>query len=476
MRSWFRTYVVALGVSGVVVVSGLVGVNIAIDRKINNIERVDLTVAQNTEPGEPANFLLIGSDTRAFVETDEQQEAFGDPTVEGGQRSDTIMVVHVEPEQQTGVLVSFPRDLVVDIPGIGQSKINAAFNEGPQLVIDTLKQNFDIDIHHYLEVDFSSFEGIVSAIGGVPIYFSLPARDEVTGFHAAHYGVAGCYTLDGPTSLAYVRSRHYEEFIDGEWQETGAAAPDLFRIQRQQAFMRRLAVEAVKESLNNPLAANTIADEALAELKADDDLSRTDINKLISAFRSVDPNDPNSIQMLTVPTTPAESSSLGQYLELNETEAEPIFSLLRQTTPAPDVSGGPAPAEIRVRVFNGSGVTGLAAPTSDEHVAQGFVPAGIGDNPEGGVDTTQIRYRSDSADKAEVVQAFLGGVGELVEDDSIVEADVQVVLGPDFQGVTPAVTEAPVDTAPTTAAPPETGTPETVAPPEGEPVADPTQC
>ena len=85
------------------------------------------------------NFLIIGSDTRSFVQSEADQEAFTDrdTTVDGPARSDTMMVLHADGEDSYAV--SFPRDLLVDVPGLGEQKINAAFNKGPQLVIDTLK-------------------------------------------------------------------------------------------------------------------------------------------------------------------------------------------------------------------------------------------------------------------------------------------------------------------------------------------------
>ncbi len=118
-----------------------------------------------------------------------------------------------------------------------------------------------------------------------------------------------------------------------------------------------------------------------------------------------------------------------------------------------------------MRVFNGSGQSGLASKTGTELQQQGFVNVGVGNQPR--VNATQIHYRPGSLDKARVVQSYLGGVGKLVEDKSIVEADVAVVLGPDFKAVTPPPNAAPPDSAtpaPTTAAP----APSTAAAREGE--------
>jgi len=470
VRAWLLTYAIALSIATTVTVGGLASVNFLYDQKVKNIDRVDVEVDENTDPAEPANFLLIGSDTRAFVSTPEEEEAFGDESDAGGQRSDTLMVVHVDPAERKGLLVSFPRDLLVEIPGMGEQRINSAYNEGPQKVIDTVQEFFGIPIHHYLEVDFAGFGSIVDAVGGVKIYFSSAGRDEKTGFDNLTFGwQPGCYELNGGQALAYVRSRNYEENINGEWvpDPTG----DIGRIRRQQEFMRRLAAEAVATALDNPLRANRIADESLAELKADEGLSRTDINKLIQAFRRADPNDVNSIEMVTFPFEEGPLFEGQSVLYPNMEVAEPLLNRLRElVTPTEESTPpeGPAPSTIRVRVFNGSGVNGAAADTASVLQAHGFQGGGIGDNPDGNIEETEVRYRPGSESKAEVVRALLTAGGELVADDSIVEADVVLVIGEDFQGVTAPAGAEPAET--TTTAAPSTAAPEST--PEDEPGKD----
>ena len=149
------------------------------------------------------------------------------------------MVVHVDPDAKTSLLVSFPRDLIVDIPGHGEAQINSAFNDGPQKVIDTLKENFDIDINHYVEVNFTAFVGIVDAIGEIPVFFPAPARDSTPGSTSRP---PGCVELDGQQALEYVRARHTRglQRETGEWEDASPRA-DLDRITRQQNFIRRLA-------------------------------------------------------------------------------------------------------------------------------------------------------------------------------------------------------------------------------------------
>jgi LCP family protein required for cell wall assembly len=471
-------FAVALAVTLPMVLAGIVGVNVFLDQKVASIPRVKLKTAPNTDPGAPANFLLIGSDSRAFVQTPEQAQAFGSQAGNGGQHSDTLMVVHVDPGQQTGYLVSFPRDLVVDIPGMGKQKINAAYDVGPQKVIDTLAQDFNIPIQHYFEVDFQSFQGIVDAMGGVSIYIPAPARDAESGFEFIPFNFhPGCYVLGGSQALAYARSRTMEEYIDGRWQVTGQDAPDLHRIERQQSFLRRLGAQAFKQSVNDPLAANKIVDKTLPKLKADNSLSRDDINKLIRSFRKVDPNDPNSLQTVTLPTVVGPTTqSLGSVLNLKQPDADLALARLRDFNSGLPKPQGPKPSQIRVRVFNGSARNSAASTTSADLQKQGFVSAGVGNHSK--LAATEVHYRRGSQDKAKVVASYLGGVGKLVEDKSVVDADVNVVLGTNFKAVT-APPNAPAPAAstpsPTPAAPASTG----AAPAKGgaqAPPADPTQC
>jgi len=486
-RPWVRVvlgrFALALAIALPLVLGGVVGVNVFIDHKIDSIPRIKVKTAADTDPGSPANFLLIGSDTRAFADlSPEEQQAFGTPQNAGGQRSDTIMVIHVDPQTKTGFLVSFPRDLEVNIPGIGQQKLNAAFNTGigggPQVVIDTLQKDFQVPIQHYLQVDFESFQGIVDSLGGVRIYLDAPSKDEMSGFDFAPFGFRpGCYTLDGASALAYVRSRDMQKLIDGRWQMPDTNAPDLARIQRQQTFLRRLASEAFSQSVKSLLTANEIADKTIPKLKADNSLNRGDINKLITSFRKVDPNDPNSLQTVTLPTVPGPTTkSLGSVLELKQPDADAVLARLRSTGSSASQPQGPSPSQIRVRVFNGSGQGGIASRVGADLQQQGFVTVGVGNSPRSNV--TEVHYRPGSLDKARVLQSYLGGTGRLVEDKGVVEADVSLVLGRDFKAVTPppGVTAPQTTTAPAaTTAPPAT----TAGGSKGKPAAppaDPTQC
>ncbi|HZP27876.1 MAG TPA: LCP family protein [Acidimicrobiia bacterium] len=459
LRAFARRYVIALLVAAVAMVGAVITVNKVIDQKVDRIPRVKLITAAAPPSGE--NFLLLGSDTRSFVKNQTQVDAFGNPTQEAGARSDTLMVVHVEPAAERTLIVSFPRDLWVPIAGHGSAKINAAFNFGPQTVIDTLKQDFDIDIHHYMDVNFESFRGIVDAIGRVPIYFPYPARDLKTGLH---FFVGGCLDLSGTQALEYVRSRSLQYYspITKKWFSPDPV-PDIGRIKRQQEFIQKLAGLAVQESLANPLTANDVADEVVKNLQADAGLTKDDIFKLIDAFRTINPNDSSSLQFATLPWKTGPNQQGQQVLYVDEPAAAPLLDQLRtfNGSAAPKV----APGSVRMQVLNGSGRNGAAQGALDRFTELGFVGTGATNNPGGRVAQTEVRYAPGQEDKGRFVLRYISPQAKLVQDSSIKGADVVVVLGTDFQAVTrPAVSSGGAATTPTTAAPAVGGPTTTTAP------------
>jgi LCP family protein required for cell wall assembly len=298
-RSFTHRFVIACVVVLALVIAGVIAGNEAVDHELAQLPRTKVTALADDHQAQGGNFLIVGSDSRQFVDSAAQAQAFGSPTQETGQRSDTLMVLHIDPTTKKALLVSFPRDLMVNIPGIGYSKINAAFNDGPDKVIETLKDNFNVDIQHYVEVSFDTFPKVVDAIGTVPVYFPTPARDLYTGLSVTQ---AGCVDLDGQSALAYVRSRHYEVPDASDptqfHEQTGS---DIQRIARQQNFLRRLATIAAHKSSSDFLKALDLADAVVPNLKVDTNLSRSDINSLIHVFLGVDPNNPQDLEMVTIP-------------------------------------------------------------------------------------------------------------------------------------------------------------------------------
>ena len=425
-------FLLALVIAGAVVGAGVVAVNTTVQHEIDRIPRVAVRTAPEVEGG--ANYLIVGSDSRAFVETSGDVTSFGDPTKETGRRSDTMMVVHVEPESGRTLIVSFPRDLWVTIPGIGNAKINAAYNSdlggGPDSIVAALKSNFDIDINHYVEVDFVTFEAMVNSIGSVPVYIDRPVVDEFTGFVAVK---AGCYQLDGTQALAWVRSRHlkYLNAQTGRLEEDPRA--DIGRIERQQEFIRRLAGTVVARSLDNPFKAKEITERTIDNLRVDEGFDTRDAFDLVEAFRGVNPDDTSALEFVTFPST--EGNAGGQaVLFPDKTNAAPMLDRVRRFD-----SGPPAapvqPADVRVKVLNGSGREGMAQKTIDGLVAAGFVKAGTGNDERGRIAVTEVRYANGADAKAQVVLTYAGTGAKLVLDPTLKDADVVLVLGADFTGL-----------------------------------------
>jgi LCP family protein required for cell wall assembly len=455
-RAFVRRYVIALGVTFVLVAGALLVGNRVIDDKISDIPRIGgLELPEG--PGEAGNFLIIGSDSRKDLNN---ETAFGSEADTGPAKSDTLMVVHIDPEAKTSLLVSFPRDLIVNVPGHGEAQINSAFNDGPQKVIDTLKENFNIDVNHYVEVNFTAFTGIVDAVGKIPVYFPRQARDQYSGLNIT---TTGCVELNGQQGLEYVRARSLEEFNPetGEWEDASPRA-DLDRITRQQNFIRRLADVAARKSGQNPLTALDVADAIVPKLTVDETLSKEDIFRLVNTFRKVNPNDDSAVEMVTIPV---EDAGDGAHLVLKQPDADSVLARLRSFGPSTEKSDEKVlPAQVRVRVLNGSGVTGQAGEAMAQFQKYSFAPAGIGDTPEPR-ETTEIHFRPGNENKALLVAAYLQGIGQAVADDSILDADVVVYTGQDFQGVKK-LTKRDLATTTTTKKPKgSSGTSKTTAPP-----------
>ena len=248
----------------------------------------------------------------------------------GAGKSDTIMILRIDPRERGAKLLSLPRDLWVPIAGTGHSrKINAAVEiGGAPLLIRTIDQNFGIDIHHYVQVDFAAFRGLVEAIDGVPIYFPYRARDREIGLDIRR---TGCVTLDPVQALAFVRSRTYEQLIDGEW-EVDLRLPDIGRIGRQQAFIRKALSRASERGARNPGTLDRLIDVGLDGITVDQELTAGDLFDLGRRFRSFDPENLETYSLDAAVTPDVVGDA--DILRLDERTAAPIFDLFRDPGPS----------------------------------------------------------------------------------------------------------------------------------------------
>lgn len=247
---------VAAGLAGLLVVLA-VGGYLWASAIFDRIEKVDVS-AQLSESPAGTNYLLVGSDNGRNP-GDQRDNVLG-------ARSDTIMVLRVVGGKAT--MLSLNRDLWVTNPATGkEGRLNATYNAGPANLIAAVTQNFGIPIDRYLEIDFVSFAGLVDSFGGIDVDFANPALDRGSGLVVP---TAGRVHLDGEQALAFVRSRHYTEVIDGREVPEGGL-PDVNRTQRQQVFLREIMAKA--GSKRNPLTLLSAADKMAAGLRVDDDMT-----------------------------------------------------------------------------------------------------------------------------------------------------------------------------------------------------------
>jgi LCP family protein required for cell wall assembly len=427
-----------LGLGVVVVVLALGGTAVAawLVMSLGEIDRYEDLSTDAAPAGEPRNYLVVGSDSRA-------ESTDGSAGSVRGQRSDTIMVVRLDPATNHADMLSIPRDLVVPIAGTGdEARINSAYSQGRQVLIDTLRDNFGIEVNHYVEIDFRGFQELVQAIGGVSLWLEDAVKDRASGLYVTD---RGCVTLDGEQALAFARSRQMQYMTPDGWSRPDPFA-DLGRIQRQQVFIRRALTRALHEARSNPLTFRDLVSIGVSSVGID---GGTDPLELARQFKDFDTDD------LTTYSVPVVESGDGATVLLDDEAAEPVFAVFRGDDPDDAASGaGVPPSAITVLPFNGTPVAGRAA-----ELAAGLEEIGFGvGTPDniGAHERTTVYHRPGDAATARQVAAYVDGGAELVEADGDLGLDldageVALVVGADHRGLLDEPT-APV-TVTTTAAP-----------------------
>ena len=200
-----------------------------------------------SQPGH--NYLLVGSDSREGLSRAERRR-FGTGAGEG-RRTDTIMLLHTG--SGPNLLMSIPRDSIVDVPGVGTTKINAAFaHGGPRLLVRTIENETGIRVDSYVEIGFAGFVNVVDAVGGIEICPKQPMKDPLANLDIGK----GCQEVDGPTALGYARSRKI------------SALGDIDRAQRQREVVSAVGAKAASPwSVLNPVRYARLADAGSSSLR-----------------------------------------------------------------------------------------------------------------------------------------------------------------------------------------------------------------
>jgi LCP family protein required for cell wall assembly len=422
-RTWPQRLLISLNVFLIVVcltTAGAVGYLYSKVRDIGRIQGISraLTPVADSGPGHVENFLIVGTDSGEGLDP-KDPVLVGRP---GGVRTDTIMILRLDPASDHAQLLSLPRDLYVPISGLHASdRINTAIQGGPSRLIETIKDDFGIPINHYIEINFFAFRQLVSAIDGVPMYFPAPVRDLKSGLDVAE---PGCITLDPIQALAFARSRAYEYYENGRWKTDPTG--DYGRVSRQQEFIRKVILRAIDKGARNPVVLNDLIGAGVEAVNHDSTLTADDLLEVGKRFKDI---NPDTLETYSVPTLAANIRG-GAVLLVTPLQAEPIFRIFRgvETT---------APDGVQLLVLNGTGAAGGATTAAEQLRKAGFgVPDGYTGNAERfDFEQTTIRYLASGAERARLVASYLAAPPVLEEVTFLLQSDVNLVVGADWQGV-----------------------------------------
>src|SRR5215469_8647237 len=318
------------------------------------------------------NILVIGSDSRNGLGGQYGKNLVTD-------QSDTMMIIHIPADRKWAEVMSVPRDSWVDIPACAmgngqvssphQFKINEAFAIGNldgnhtalgvACTVKTVERDTGIYIDHFVVVNFTGFESMVAALGGVEECNPTPINDPLSHLHLS----AGHHLLTPVQALAYVRARY-----------TLGDGSDLERIGRQQAFMSSL-VSRVKSQLLNPLAIYRFLDAATKSLTIDSQLGGlTGIYNLGESLRAI-PSD--KIAFFTLPNFPRGEVVPGDVANVVWTQPEDnqIFASFRDDVPASSSLFGAQQAQ------HASVPAGLSGGAADKALSHPAAPAASATRP-----------------------------------------------------------------------------------------------
>ena len=328
-------------------------------------------------PGKPMNILLIGSD---------KSDVPGDPG-----RSDTQMLVRLDPQTKSISMLSLPRDLRVSIEGVGYDKMNTAYSYGgPKLVIQTFKQLTGLPINGWVEVNFAGFWHVVNILDGVylPVdhkYF-VPASADYKSINLE----PGYQLVRGKQALNYVRYRHDQR-------------GDFTRMQRQQLFIRELQRQSGRWSsdwtkvirLIRAITGETKSSlSSLKKIKPLVELAfEVDTSKVYQAHLEGDTPMIDGISFVTA--TP-------------EQIADVVHQFTNPTQPPVTTKGAKVGKRtFTVHVYNGSGIDGLATSAASQLSAQGYNAEAVADAYEYPDKVTAVYATKGLEAQAKVIAAML---------------------------------------------------------------------
>ncbi|HEY2443668.1 MAG TPA: LCP family protein [Streptosporangiaceae bacterium] len=378
------------------------------------------------------NILVVGSDSRAG-----SNKKFG-ANVQG-QRSDTMMILHIRPAHRGAVVISLPRDTEVPViackaDGLGDpgqpndpgatEMLNASFAYGgPPCLWNTVEQQTGIRIDHYLGLTFTGFQKVIDDIGGVNVCLPEALKDPKSGLNLS----AGLHHVYGTQALAFWRERYVGE------------GSDLQRIQRQQYLMAGLMQQAKSGTLlSNYGKMYSVLRDAAKALTADAGLSLSDMASLAEDLRGL---TTASVQFLTVPNIADPTDN--QRVLWQQPQANQLFYAIAHDTKLPKATKQPAstpppttsPGNVNVEVLNGNGRQGAASQAASDLTGKGFKVAGSTNAANSAYTDSEIEYASSSDMPAvNTLKADLSSV-QVHQDSTLTPGTIVLIIGSTFTGL-----------------------------------------
>jgi len=376
------------------------------------------------------NILLMGIDQRSGVEDD------------GPFRTDTMMLVSVDPVRRTAGVISIPRDLWVNIPGFRQARINSA-NQigdaqaypggGPALAMETVRQNLGVSVDRYLLINFDVFTTVVETVA--PNGIEICVQEEIddpdypdAGFGTIHVHFdPGCQLLNAEQLLQYARTR-------------ATFGGDFDRARRQQEVMSAVQEQVLSaggvlnfigdaprlwDELTGSFKTNMTLDEILQLAVLGQDIGRDGVTFSVIDNLYVNLATTNTGDQVLVP------------------KQNSISFLIQQTFNPPDTELTLADLKVRadaegatIAIFNNTQIQGLASQTRDWLLGRGVQTAQIGNTPpEFAASGTIIRDYTDNPWTARYLARLMNLGPDRIQPgaDGLTTEDIAIIVGEDVQ-------------------------------------------
>ena len=379
--------------------------NITVDKALSGLlKQSSAATSGNTYSAQ--NILIVGSDTRTG-----QGAGYGNAAVtsSGSGNSDTTILLHIAADRKSAFAVSIPRDSWVTRPGCASNgtldgsmvtgKFNAAFSIGGRgCVVQAVKYLTGVTPDHFIEVNFKGFKTIVDALGGVNVCTTKrlydPKYTDANGGHGSGLDLAvGTHTLNGDQALALVRARNLDP------------TADVGRMQRQQKFVSALIRQTTSSGLlTDPARLYSVLSAVTSSLTVDAGLSGAALTSFLISLEGISPTN------IVFYTVPFKARGDNENLLWKTADANVMWDAMKNDTPYPvarstagsgtaSVAAGPsqpvltvAPADIKVAVLNGSGISGLGRKAADQLTALGYDVTSVGTANSNSNTTSNISY------------------------------------------------------------------------------------